>query len=102
MPHPKCDTENSMARNIGFILKNAPLAHKKADAHFNKAIETAGKIGAKGILAQDYLDLGRLHKAKKRIDAARECISEAIKIFEECEVENFLEKAKTALESIKD
>jgi tetratricopeptide (TPR) repeat protein len=89
-----------MARNIGFILKNAPLAAKKSEAHFKKAIAAAGKIGAKGILAQAYLNLGRLHKAKKRIYRARECISEAIEIFEECETENFLKNAKEALESV--
>jgi tetratricopeptide (TPR) repeat protein len=92
---------STMARNIGFILKNAPLAAKKAEAHFEKAIESAGKIGAKGILAQAYLDLGRLHKAKKRIDAARECVSEAIIIFEEYKAEGFLNQANEALASLR-
>ena len=55
-----------------------------------------------GILAQAYLDLGRLHKAKKRFDPARECISEAIKIFEEYEAEGYSNQAKAALASLKD
>jgi len=91
-----------MARNIGFILKNAPLAAKKSETHFKKAIVTAKKIGAKGILAQAYMDLGRLHKAKKRIDKAQECFSEAIHIFVEYEAESFIKMTKEALASTKD
>lgn len=93
---------STMARNIGFILKNAPMATKKAEAHFKKAIAAAGKIGARGILAQAYLDLGRLQKAKKRIDAAWERISEAIKIFEEYEAEGYSSQAKEALATLED
>ena len=47
---------SSMAKNIGFILKNVPSAGKKAEDHFNKAIEVAKEIGAKGTLGQAYLD----------------------------------------------
>ena len=73
----------SIARNIGFLVKNVPFADKKADAHFNKAIEIAKEIGAKSISGPAYLDWGLLHKAKKRKDQARECISKAIEFFEE-------------------
>ena len=75
---------------------------KRPQHILKKAIETAGKIGAKGILAQAYLDLGRLHKAKKRIDAALECISETILIFEEYEAEGYLNQTNEALASLKD
>jgi class 3 adenylate cyclase/tetratricopeptide (TPR) repeat protein len=92
---------STMARNIGFIIKNAPFADRKAEAHFKKAIGVARKIGAKGFLAQAYLDLGYLHKAKKRIDKAKECFSEAIQIFKECEMEGFLKQAREALASLK-
>ena len=89
---------STIARNIGFIMKNVPSAGKKAEDHFNKAIEVAKEIGAKGILGQAYLDLGTLHKIKRRTDKARECISEAVRIFEQCEAETFLKQAKKALE----
>jgi tetratricopeptide (TPR) repeat protein len=89
-----------MAKNIGFLVRNVPFAGKKAEEHFNKAIETAKEIGAKGILGQACLDLGLLHEAKRRKDQARECISEAINIFQECEVETYLKKAKEALASL--
>jgi class 3 adenylate cyclase/tetratricopeptide (TPR) repeat protein len=90
----------TMAKNVGFILKNVPSAGKKAEDHFNKAIEVAKEIGAKGILGQAYLDLGLLHKAKGRTDQARECISEAIRLFEQCEAEVYLKQAKEALPSL--
>ncbi len=89
-----------MAKNIGFLVKNVPFAGKKAEEHFNKAIEVAKEIGAKGILGQTYLDLGLLHKAKRRKDQARECISEAISLFQECEAKLYLYQAEEALASL--
>ena len=90
----------TMAKNIGFVVKNAPFAAKHAEAHFNKAITTAKEIGARGVEAQAFLDLGRLHKVKGRKDKARECFSKSIKIFEECEAEVFLKQANDALGSV--
>jgi len=89
-----------LARNIGFVVKNVPAAGKKAEDHFKRTIEIANEIGAKSWIAVSYLDLGLLHKAKKRTDQARECISEAIKIFEEIEAEVFLKQAKETLASL--
>ena len=60
----------------------------------------AKEIGVKGLLGQAYMDLGLLHKAKKRTAQARECISKAIKVFEECEAEVYLKQANEALESL--
>jgi len=89
-----------MAKNIGFLVRNVPFAGKKAEEHFNKAIEVAKEIGAKNVLGQAYLDLGLLHEAKRRKDQARECLSEAINIFQECEAETYLKQAKEALASL--
>ncbi|MEE9496902.1 MAG: AAA family ATPase, partial [Desulfobacterales bacterium] len=90
-----------LARNIGFMVKNVPAAAKKAEQHFRKAIEFAQEIGAKSWMAQAYLDLGLLHKAKKRTGQARKCISKAVELFEQCEAEAYLQQAKEALESLK-
>ncbi len=91
---------STMIKNIGFIAKNVPFASHKAEKHFNTAIEVAREIGAKGILAGAYLDLGLLHKIKRRTDRARECISNAIELFEECEAKVYLKQAKDALASL--
>jgi tetratricopeptide (TPR) repeat protein len=91
-------TLSTIAKNIGFLIRNVPFASKKAEYHFNKAIEVAKEIGAKRTLGQTYLDLGLLHKAKGRRDQARECISTSIELFEQCEAEGYLKQAKEALE----
>ncbi|MEE9610665.1 MAG: adenylate/guanylate cyclase domain-containing protein, partial [Desulfatiglandales bacterium] len=93
-------TLSTMARNVGFLVKNVPFAGKKAEEHFNKAIEVAREVGAKGILGSAYLGLGLLHKGRKRSDQARQCLREAIKIFEECEAEVYLAQAEEALASL--
>ena len=58
------------------------------------------EIEAKGVLGQAYLDLGILHKSKKRTEEAKDCISEAVRIFEQCEAEIYLKRAKEALASL--
>ncbi|MGV7222898.1 MAG: adenylate/guanylate cyclase domain-containing protein [Nitrospinales bacterium] len=90
----------SIAKNIGFLVKNVPFADKKADVHFNRAIEIALEIGAKSVLGTAFLDWGLLHKAKKRKVQAKECISKAIEIFEQCEADLYLKQANEALESL--
>jgi class 3 adenylate cyclase/tetratricopeptide (TPR) repeat protein len=87
-------------KNISFLIKHIPLSSKKAETHFKKAIETAKKIGAKGLMAQSYHSLGLLHAAKKQTDQAKECLSKAIELFKQCEAEVYLQQAKEALASL--
>ncbi|NIS68718.1 MAG: AAA family ATPase, partial [Proteobacteria bacterium] len=89
-----------MAKNIRFLLKDLPFASKKAEDHFNESIKAADEIGARSILGQAYLDLGRLHRANRKKDQAKECFSAAIQAFEQCEAEVYLRKARDALESL--
>ena len=89
-----------MAKNIGFLVKNVPMAGKNAEEHLKKATEISKDIGAKDLLGSAFLDLCLLYKARKRNDQARECISEAISIFQECEAEVNLKQAYEALESL--
>ena len=90
---------STMFKNIGFLVKNVPFAGKKAEDHFNKAIEVAKEIGAKNFQGLACLNLGLLHKAKKRTEQARKCITEAVQLFEQCEAEAYLKQAKEALAS---
>jgi class 3 adenylate cyclase/tetratricopeptide (TPR) repeat protein len=92
---------STMAKNMGFLIKNVPFASKKAEEHFSRAIEVAKEIGAKGTMGMAYLDLGLLYKMKGKTEQARKCISEAIQIFEQCEAEGFLKQAKEALASLR-
>ena len=91
---------STMAKNIGFLIKNVPFASKKAEEHFNRAIEVAKEIGAKGTMGMAYLDLGLLYRMKGKTEQARKYISEAIQIFERTEAEEFLKQAKEALAAL--
>ncbi len=91
---------STIIRNIGFIGRNFFVAASKAADHLNKAIEVAQEIGAKGTLGEAYLGLGRLHIAKRKKDEARECISKAIDLFEQCEIETRLKEAREVLDSL--
>jgi hypothetical protein len=90
-----------IARNIGFLVKNIPSAGRKAESYFGEAIKVAGKIGAKGILGQAYLDLGRLHRAKNRKAQATECFEKAVEALTACGAVTYLEQAEEALVSLK-
>jgi tetratricopeptide (TPR) repeat protein len=96
-PSPSLST---LARNFGFIAKNAPFAEKKAEQHYNKAIMLYREMGAKGELGEALLGLGQLHKAKKRHEKARECFSEAVSLFQECDAHVYLKQAEEALGSL--
>jgi tetratricopeptide (TPR) repeat protein len=87
----------SLAKNIGFLIKNVPFADKKAISHFENAIAVSKEIDSKSVLGPAYLDLGLLHSAKKRSEQAKEYISKAIRIFEEWEAQIYLKQAQEAL-----
>jgi class 3 adenylate cyclase/tetratricopeptide (TPR) repeat protein len=89
-----------MVKNIGFLAKTVPFASKKAEKHYNKAIELLKEIGMKGFLGQAYLDLGLLYKTTRKTDQARQCLLEAIDLFKECEAAGWLKQANEALDSL--
>jgi len=93
-------TPSLVAKNLGFMLRNLPFAGRRAEAHLNQAIALAREMGANWILGQACLDLGLLHKAKKRRSKTRECFSESVVLFEQCQAEAFLEQAREALASL--
>jgi tetratricopeptide (TPR) repeat protein len=83
-------------------MKNAPSASRKAEAHYQKAIELSEEIGANGYRGISYLGLGQFYQAKKKTDKARQYIGRAIEILEQCQAEQYLQKAKDALTSLGD
>jgi tetratricopeptide (TPR) repeat protein len=89
-----------LAKNIGFLIKTVPFAHQKAEKHFNITMNIAKEIGAKGVLAQSYFDMGRLRQTKGKTDEARKYIKDAIQLFEECEADVFLKQAREALAAL--
>ena len=91
---------STMAKNVGFILKNVPSAGKKAEEHFKKAIETGKEIGAMTLVGTALYELGLLHIAIKKSDKARICLTEAIEVLEQCGSEGGLKLAKEAMASL--
>ena len=89
-----------MAKNVGFLMKNVPVASKKAEEHYQKAIELSEEIGANGFKGMSHLGFGQFYQAKKKSDQARQYISRAIEILAECKAERFLQQAKLALKSL--
>jgi len=92
---------STMTKNVGFLMKNVPFASKKAEEHFQKCIALTEDIGAHGYRGLSYLELGRLNQTRKKTDKARQFIARAIEILEECRAEQYLQKAREAIESLK-
>ncbi len=89
-----------MAKNVGFLVKSVPFATKKAEEHFNKAVELFKEIGANGFLGLTYLSLGLLYKSSKRTDQAKQCVLEAIAIFRDCGAKANLKQANEVFDSL--
>ena len=86
-----------LIKNLGFVLANVPFARLKARRYLEEAIRRCRVIDMSGHLARCLLDMGMLHKASKRIPAARACFVEALAVAETVRAENIAEKAKAAL-----
>jgi tetratricopeptide (TPR) repeat protein len=91
---------STIAKNLGFLLKEVPFARHKAVECFNTAIQIADEIGAKVMLGKCYLCLGQLHGARGKSDQARKCLSKAVDLFQECEVPLHRQEAVESLESL--
>ncbi len=85
-------------KNFGFLMKNLPFAGKKAEQHLTKAVQLARQTGARGFLGQPCLQLGVLFKLRGRRAKAKEYVLEAIRVFEECGFEAYLNHARELLE----
>jgi tetratricopeptide (TPR) repeat protein len=92
-------TFSLLARNIPFLIRNIPFADRKAQEHLEEVIRVSASIGRNA--GQAYLDLGLLHRAKKRKEKARECLTEAVRLLGESEADAYLQQAKEALTSLK-
>jgi|WetSurMetagenome_2_1015567.scaffolds.fasta_scaffold05743_2 class 3 adenylate cyclase/tetratricopeptide (TPR) repeat protein len=88
---------STIFKNLGFLLKNALFADRKAMEYLNRAVEVAREIGANETHGRACLSLGLLHKARGRDEQARECLVRAVKMFEDCAAEAYLKEAKEAL-----
>jgi class 3 adenylate cyclase/tetratricopeptide (TPR) repeat protein len=91
---------STIIKNLGFIVKHVPSAHKKAIYWYSKTIDHAEATGTIGVKALAHLDLGIIHKIRKHDTQAKDHIEIAIEIFEEIGAYAFLKQAKKELESL--
>jgi len=91
-----------IARNIPFLLRYVPFASRRAIRRYQTALRAAEQIGAKGIIAQCLLELGRLHRANRRADLAKQCFARAAALFEETGADVYLARVRAFMISSKD
>jgi tetratricopeptide (TPR) repeat protein len=91
----------TVAKNVVQNFPDLELQTDESEYHFNKAVSAAKEIGANGILSLVYYDLGILNKSKQRFDLAKDYLLKAIKLFEKCETENYLQEAKKVLDTLR-
>ena len=90
----------ALVKNLPFLVTTVPFADSKAQKHLGEAVRLSKEIGGKLDLGQAYLSLGLLHRAKKRREKAKECLSEAVQLLTECDADGPLREAAEALESL--
>jgi class 3 adenylate cyclase/tetratricopeptide (TPR) repeat protein len=89
-----------LAANFSMMAGVIPDANRKAKNYYDKAIGIAQEIGAKALLGVGYLGQGLVCSAEGDKDKARQYISDAISLFEQCGLENLQRQATEALESL--
>lgn len=85
---------STIVRSFGFLIKTSASAAHQAEAHYQRAIQVARAIGAKGMIGQAYVGLSHLYQSQGKIEMARESIIAAIDVFVECEAGVYLEEAR--------
>jgi hypothetical protein len=90
-----------LQRNVGFLMRYLPIARKRAEHHFLRAIEIAEEIGAIGMLGHANYHLGLLHKLKGDKHKVRDNMAKAVYYLERCQAETYLGKAKEILAAFK-
>jgi tetratricopeptide (TPR) repeat protein len=93
-------TFSTLAKNIGFLVKNVPRAAKKAEEHFKKAIKLSEEMGAHYIFGNACLNLGLHYREIKKPNLAQKYLVEAIKVLESSAAGSFLKQAQDALASL--
>jgi len=70
-------------KNLCFLLRTLPVAHRKARHHFEEVVRAARAYDMPGYLSKALYSLGLLSQGKKRYEEARSYFEEALKVAEE-------------------
>ncbi len=88
-------------KNIGFLLTHLPFAARRAEKLLEDGARYFEENGFYGWHAQALLDLGLLHKAKKRKAKAIACLEEAEPLFVKAGAEVFLQQTRDLLAELR-
>ncbi|MBW1862865.1 MAG: hypothetical protein JRJ02_10895 [Deltaproteobacteria bacterium] len=93
--------DGCMRRYIGEILLNIDDHHKsEAEDWIKKAIEADRRNGMNWHLAEDYALYADLFKRQGYRPKAKENLSKAMNIFQECGADGWVDKTKKELEAL--
>ena len=90
----------AVARNIGFILKNAAVADRRGIENLLEAIEIIDDCGAWAFKGPSYLLLGQICAFKQKTDQAHEYYKKAIEVFEKCKAGSYLSLVEDELKNL--
>lgn len=90
-----------LIKNLAFIIRTVPFSGRLAEEHLTITMKKAKEIGANNLLAQALLELGKLHRLKKRDNLAITHITEAIGLFRESGASVYQEQAEKLLAAVK-
>ena len=89
-----------VCKNLGFLLKNGLFIKRKAEKHLTRAVHSCRQTGASGLLGQPCLQLGALYKLKGRREQAQEYLLEAVRVFQQCGFDLYLQRVQELLDSL--
>jgi len=61
---------STIVRSFGFLIKTSASASHQAEAHYQRAIQVANSMGAKGILGQAHMGLSQLYHSQGKSEMA--------------------------------
>ncbi len=89
----------AMLKNFGFLVRNFPVARRRARHHYEHVVRCARTFNMPWLLARALYSLGELSRAKKRHEEARAYYEEALQAAESWEFE-IAGKIRSALNSL--
>jgi tetratricopeptide (TPR) repeat protein len=89
----------TILRNLWFIVRTLPLAHRKARYHYEEVVRSARVYNMPGLLAKALYGLGVLSESKKEYKKASLYLEEALRVAETSEL-YIAGKIRSALNSL--
>ena len=89
-----------LLKNLGFILRTAPFAKRKAIAYYVESAAICRDCGFQAMLGMILLELGRLYKKAGKRELAMHNLAEAVKLCQECGAVGSVKQAQDVLKSL--